>query len=299
MAHKRKRAHAPPKVPPRARPQEPLAKAKRPMRKPLRRTPAWLPAAATFGGVALLVAAFLAFRWFTTPVAPPPADANQTAQILSTITSLPPSELDQVGAGSSVNRIKAIKGAALIGPGGRPLVFYYGAEYCPYCAAERWAVIVALSRFGTFTGLRTTSSSSTDIYPNLATFTFHGASYSSQYIEFQSVEASDRNQNPLEYPTAAQAALISSYDSAGSIPFVDFGNRYAFNGATYTPDAMSALDGLTWQQIATDLQNPSTPQAQAVLGSANLITAAVCKLTADQPASVCSGSAIQAIEGHL
>jgi thiol-disulfide isomerase/thioredoxin len=269
------------------------------MRKPVRRTPAWLPAAATVGGIALLVTVFVAIRWFNTPAPPPPPDPNQTAQVLAIITNLPPSELEQVGAGSSVNRIKAIKGAALTGPGGKPMVFYYGAEFCPYCAAERWAMIVALSRFGSFTGLKTTSSSSTDIFPNLATFTFHGATYSSQYVEFQALEVSDRNQNPLETPTAAQTALVNSYDTGGTIPFVDLGNRYAFNGATYTPDAMGSLDGLTWQQIATDLQDPGSPQAQSVLGSANLITAAICKLTADQPASVCSGSAIQSIEGHL
>lgn len=299
MAHKRKGAHSPPKAPPRARPQEPRPKAKRPIRKPVRRTPQWLPAVATVGGIAVVVAAFLAIRWINTPVPPPPPDTNQTAQVLSTITNLAPSELEQVGLGSANNRIQRVTGTLLTGSGGRPVVFYYGAEFCPYCAAERWAMIIALSRFGTFTGLKTTTSSSSDIYPNLATFTFHGATYSSQYVEFQSVETSDRNQNPLENPTPAQVALVSRYDTGGSIPFVDFANRYAFNGATYTADAMSSLDGLTWLDIARDLQDPGTPQAQAVLGSANLITAAVCKLTGDQPAPVCSGSAIQSIEGHL
>ncbi len=37
-----------------------------------------------------------------------------------------------------------------------------GAEYCPFCAAQRWAMVNAFSRFGTFTGLTTTHSSSTD-----------------------------------------------------------------------------------------------------------------------------------------
>ena len=32
----------------------------------------------------------------------------------------------------------------------RPVVFFYGAEFAPYAAAQRWPVIVALSRFGTF-----------------------------------------------------------------------------------------------------------------------------------------------------
>jgi len=32
-------------------------------------------------------------------------------------------------------------------------VVYIGAEYCPYCAVERWPLIVALNRFGTLTNL--------------------------------------------------------------------------------------------------------------------------------------------------
>ena len=36
----------------------------------------------------------------------------------------------------------------------KPELLYIGAEYCPYCAASRWPLIIALSRFGTFKGLR-------------------------------------------------------------------------------------------------------------------------------------------------
>ncbi|HLZ95503.1 MAG TPA: DUF929 family protein [Candidatus Dormibacteraeota bacterium] len=268
---------------------------RRPMRKPVRRTPAWVAPVATIGALALVVVAFLAIRYMTTPstsVTPP--DTSVTAAVLSTLTGLPSSELDQVGTGAAQNIIKPVNGPALT-VSGKPMVFYFGAEYCPYCAAERWAMIVALSRFGTFSGLQTTTSSSSDIYPDTPTFTFHGASYTSQYIVFQSVESSDRNQHALESPTASQVALVNSYDSGGSIPFVDFGNRYAFDGATYKPDV---LQGLTSQQVANDLQNPSSPQAQGILGSANLITAAICKLTSNQPTTACT-PAIQAIEAKL
>lgn len=304
MARKRKGAHPQPKSParsaqkpaPKSRPPEPHARARRPARKPVRRTPAWVPALATIGAIAVLVVAFLAIRYFNTPAAPAPAGETQTSQVLSTITGLPASELEQVGMGSANNTVKPVSGTVLTGPAGKPLVFYYGAEYCPFCAAERWAIVVALSRFGSFSGLKTTTSSSTDVYPDLATFTFHGATYSSQYLEFQTVETTDRDQHKLETPTTAQQALISHYDPDGTIPFVDFANRYTFNGATYKPDS---LQGLTWTQTAADLQNPSSPQAQGILGSANLITAVLCKLTSDQPASVCSGAAIKSIEAHL
>jgi hypothetical protein len=212
------------------------------------------------------------------------------------ITSIPGSELDAVGKGSANNPIKPVSGTLLSGPKALPEVFYLGAEYCPYCAAERWPMIIALSRFGTFSGLKTTTSSSSDVYPNTPTFTFHGATYTSQYIDFVSVETTDRDRNPLESPTAAQQALVTQYDTSGSIPFVDFGNRYAFSGAMYLPDILS---GMSWQAVADTLQQPASNQAKAILGSANLITAAVCKMTSDQPASVCYSATIQSLEKSL
>jgi hypothetical protein len=270
------------------------AKHARPMRKPVRRTPAWLTPVATVGGIAILVLVFLAYRWWTTP-APPTISTNQAALVLNQITNIQPSELEQVGIGSAKNSIKSVNGPALTGAGGKPEVFYLGAEYCPYCAAERWSMIIALSRFGTFTGLQTTTSSSSDVYPNTPTFTFRNATYSSPYVDFQAVETTDRNQNPLQSPSPEQSALLSRYGS-GSIPFVDFGNRYSLSGSTYLPDALS---GMTWQQVADALQQLSTPQAKAILGSANLITAAICEVTNQQPSAVCSGTAIQSIEARL
>lgn len=266
----------------------------RPMRKPVRRTPAWVAPVAAVLGLAVVVVAFLAIRYMTTPP-PPPSSPGTTASVMSTITGLSGAELDQVGQGSATNVVTRISGAPLVGPNGKPLVFYYGAEFCPYCAAERWAIIVALSRFGTFAGVTTTTSSSTDVYPNTPTFTFHGATYASQYIEFQSVETSDREQRPLETPTAAQQAVISKYDPSGKIPFIDIANRFLVPKASYQPDALA---GMTWQEIANALTNPGSTQAQAVLGSANLVTAAICATTSNQPASACT-PAIQTIETKL
>lgn len=268
----------------------------RPLRKPVSTTPSWLAPVAVVAAIALLVAAFLLIRWYTTPLPPHPLTVDATQQVVSSITGLPAPELDGVGSGSANNLIKKVSGGALTGPNGHPEVFYLGAEYCPYCAAERWPMIIALSRFGTFSGLKTTSSSSTDIYPNTPTFTFHGATYASQYVDFVSVETTDRNQNPLESPTSSEQALVTQYDTSGSIPFVDLGNRYAFSGAMYLPDVLS---GMSWMAVADSLAQSSSPQAKAILGSANFITAAVCKLTADQPTTVCSASTIQGIEKTL
>ena len=159
-----------------------------------------------------------------------PTGTALTAVVNKTI-SVPASVLDSVGAGSVTAGPTAVTGPPLT-QGGKPQVLYIGAEYCPYCAAQRWAMIVALSRFGTFSGLTTVHSASRDVYPNTPTFTFHGSHYTSKYVTFAPVEETTNVPNgassytPLDKPTAAQQALASKYDSQGSIPFIDFGNKY-------------------------------------------------------------------------
>ena len=268
----------------------------RPVRKPVAKTPAWVMPAAVVVGLAVLVAAFLVIRWYTTPLPPRAPSQDVTAQVLSTITTLSASEFDAVGQGTANNLIKPISGAPLTGAGGKPEIFFYGAEYCPFCAAERWSMIIALSRFGTFTGLQTTTSSSTDVYPNTVTFTFKSAVFTSDYVDFRAVETTDRDRNPLQSPSAAEQQLVNRYDTGGSIPFVDFANRYAFEGAMYTPDV---IGGMSWLAVAGTLKDPTSAQAKAILGSANLITAAICKMTSDQPAAVCSSKTIQDLEKTL
>jgi thiol-disulfide isomerase/thioredoxin len=267
-----------------------------PVRKPVSRTPVWVMPAAVVAGLALVIATFLVIRWYLTPPAPTPLPADTTAAVVSQITSIPASNFEQIGQGGANNLIQPVSGTPLTGATGKPEVLYIGAEYCPYCAAERWAIIVALSRFGTWSGLKTTSSSSTDVYANTPTFTFHGATYTSQYIDFRGVETSDRNQKALETPTSAEQQIMGKYNPQGSIPFVIFANRYSFNGATYSPDLLGGKD---WQQVADAISDPSTTQARAIIGSANLITAAICRTTSDQPAEVCSSQMIQGLEKKL
>ena len=83
--------------------------------------------------------------------------------------------------------------------------------------------------------------------------------------------------------------------SGGSIPFIDFGNHYMIEGVSYNP---GVLDGLSWATIATDLSNPSSPVAQAVDGTANYITAAICKITNNQPASACT-TTVKSLESQI
>ena len=56
---------------------------------------------------------------------------------------------------------------------GKPELLYMGGEYCPFCAAERWAIAAAVSRFGTLSGLHFIHSSPTDVYPSTPTLSFY------------------------------------------------------------------------------------------------------------------------------
>jgi hypothetical protein len=243
---------------------------------------------------------------------------SSLSAVVSKVTTVPASTLNSVGkGGSQVTAIpQPITGGTALTANGKPEMLYMGAEYCPYCAAERWAMIVALSRFGTFTGLATVHSASVDgagskePYPNTPTWTFVKSSFSSQYLTFTPVEMqtnipdkSTGSYTTLQTPTSAQNAILAKYDAppyvasadAGAIPFIDFGNKYLIAGASYNPQVLA---GLSWSQVATDLSNPSSQVAQGVDGTANYITAAICKMTGNQPASACT-STVQALEGHL
>jgi hypothetical protein len=226
------------------------------------------------------------------------------ASVLAAVTGVSPTVSSSIGGGGVTNPLEAVSGspAALTGPDAKPEVLYYGADFCPYCAAERWSLVVALSRFGTFSNLHTTTSSSSDVYPNTNTFSFYGSSYSSPYLDFASVEAADRSDNPLQTPTAAEQAVFTTYDtspystSTGGIPFLDLGNRYIASGSGVPPQV---LQGLSWEQIATTLTDATSTVAQPIIGNANWVTAGICKLTGNQPGSVCSAGPIASLESQL
>ena len=240
--------------------------------------------------------------------APAPTGSAVTS-VLGQLTSVPAATLDQVGAGTTTANPTTITGAALTS-GGKPEVLYIGAEYCPYCAAERWAMIVALNRFGTFSGLAPIRSAAKDGAGNTEpfgltpTWTFAKSSYTSSFLTFTPVEGYTNIPDKttgfytvLQPPTAAQQALLNKYDAAfqGAIPFIDYGNRYMSVGASYNP---AILSGLTWAQIADDLHDPSSTVAKSVLGTANFATAAICSLTNNQPASACTAT-VRALQAKI
>jgi hypothetical protein len=229
------------------------------------------------------------------------------AQIVSALSSIPAETFAKVGSNDVQAAPSAITAPALTADG-KPRVLYIGAEFCPYCAAERWPVSVALSRFGTFSNLGTTHSASEDVFPNTPTLSFHGAKYTSQWLSFTGLETTtnekgaDGQYKPLDTPSAADDQIFKTYNAppyvktGGSIPFVDLGGKFVGSGATYSPEILA---GKTQAEIAEALKDPSSPIAKAIDASANVYTAAICGITNNQPAAVCSTDAVKAAAGKL
>lgn len=234
--------------------------------------------------------------------------ANPTT--VAQVTKIPTSVYNAVGVSESgaVTAPLPLKGQpALTGTLANgatvPEVLYIGAEYCPFCAAQRWTTIAALSRFGTWTGLGNTSSASNDVYANTPTFTFLKATFTSKYLVFKGIEELT-NVYPyakLMTPTKAEQAVFSKYDTStyinmspsndGAIPFISMGNKFLVSGASYNP---GLLTGLTRTQIASNLSATTSPITKVIITSANEQTAALCKLTNQQPASVCNSPGVKA-----
>jgi Domain of unknown function (DUF929) len=215
-----------------------------------------------------------------------------SSAVLDQVTGVGDSTLATIGAPAGVTPPASITGSPLTS-GGKAEVLYVGGDYCPYCAIERWSLVVALSRFGQFSGLEYMLSSSTDVNANSPTFTFSNISYVSNYIAFVAVEKYDRTGSVRQALTTGQQAIMTQYDvclannQSGGIPFVDIGNAYAVNcGAQSTLD----ISGLNWTQVASQLNTPTSNVAKLIDGAANTLITAICKVDGNQPGVVCSQS---------
>ena len=196
-----------------------------------------------------------------------------------------------IGTAQYLDVLNKINNKPVLSQNGKVEILYIGADYCPFCAAERWAMIIALSRFGNFSNLHFMTSSASDYSPSTPTFTFYNSTYTSPYINFVSVEEytnqiSGSYYRQLQTPTNAELSLISHYDVNGTIPFILFANYSYLIGATYDP--YSILYGKNWTTILQEIYNTSSVQSQSIIGSANLVTEQICNADNNTPKSVCS-----------
>ena len=228
------------------------------------------------------------------------------AHIVRLVTHVPANTLNQVGAGNvdgpaSFNVFK-LRGGQLTSHG-KPELLTMNLAWCPHCAANSWALAVALSRFGTLTGLRVIDTGTFfctvvsdpcallpgSCFPHTHGLSFFGARYHSSYLSFSAIVLQDVHGHNLESPTRRESSAMASFNPQGGAPAADVGGAYGFLNSGYSPGTLAHK---TWSQIATGLANPLNPVSRRVDGLANLYTAAICKTTNGLPAGVCKSSGV-------
>jgi hypothetical protein len=209
------------------------------------------------------------------------SEGSAPSTVVNQVTRLPSSVLIRVGDSPQAPTIHRVPNGPGLTVDGKPGVVFVSEESCPFCAAERWPVVIALSHFGTWRHLGSTASSSTDIYPSTATFSFRDATFTSPSLAVRTTELTNDAGQPLQTATPLDTALISRYDvppyvnaadQSGSVPFLDIDNHYILAGAQYDPQVLA---GLSMSQIASQLDDPASPVAMAIDESANALIAAI------------------------
>ncbi|HVC25726.1 MAG TPA: DUF6480 family protein [Acidimicrobiales bacterium] len=238
------------------------------------------------------------------------------ASLVSAVATVPSTTFDAVGTAGEPAAFTVTSGQRPLTSGGKPRFVYVGGEFCPYCALMRWSMVAALSRFGSFHGLKLMSSATTD--GDIPTFSFYGATYTSPYLAFTPYETEDRSQNPLQAAPSYVNSLYAKYDGSGTtpaapfnpassagIPFLDIGNKYVSAG---DPGAMALIfsqygylnnGGPGRAAVASAIRSPSSAVGTAIdakvfVAQANYISAAICALDGGKPSSVCSSAGVKA-----
>jgi hypothetical protein len=282
------------------------------------------PALVAWGSVFLVVVVIAVLVVIKlTSTGGPTAGSHQAVRPASStlvrqLSTVPASVFDNVGVGIpsqfAGDTPIVISGQPALTLNGRaPSMMYFGAEYCPYCAAERWGMAVALARFGTWSGLDTTASGLHD--GDFSTLSFRDAKLTSRYISFVPVETCtnvvDPNATgcsgykPLQQPSKSEQDVLDKYagpafvpgDTQGiSFPYIDVDNKVLFSGSTYEP---TVLTGLSQAQIASRLTDPTNSVTQSIIGTSNYIAASICASTKGAPADVCGSSGVQKADAAL
>jgi hypothetical protein len=157
---------------------------------------------------------------------------------------------------------------------GKLLVFFMGAEYDPYCAAERWAVVRALQKFGQWNGLKQTMSAARDEpFLNLPTYDFTDATYTSPHIEFVARELKTREFKPLQKLLKSEEKLVRKYNPEKEIPFLLVAGRFMQIGAGFTP---KIFIGHTFRQTETELKKIESEIRKTIDAEGNIIAALLC-----------------------
>ena len=231
------------------------------------------------------------------------SDGSRPAKdtVLAEVGSVPASTFDAVGLGRVQQNditLTRLTGPAPESGGAKRVILAAIAEWCPHCVANSWVLALALDRFGRLTGLRTINSGTyygkhggAPAFSNTHGLSFFDASYSSRYLIFKPVILFAKDGASLEHETTAQKRTLRTFHALGSFPALDLGGAYGLVGVGFSP---GILNGLTPAQIAGQLANPNSAVAPYIDGEANLLTAAFCVATAQQPTATCHSKGVLA-----
>jgi len=176
--------------------------------------------------------------------------------------------------------------------GGKSLVFFMGAGFCPFCAAERWAIVRALENFGRWEGLVETASADHDEkYLNIPTVSFARARYESDHVEFIGLETADRNFEPLQEPGEKDYEILDTFNPDQIIPFLLVDGQFMQIGAGYSPQI---LEGMDHAKVRAELANPASAVGKAMKAEIDNITAFVCRSIGGR-ATACNSEDIKSL----
>jgi hypothetical protein len=224
------------------------------------------------------------------------------ASFIRTTVAVPDSVLEAVGRPHVVTSLKAIHGESTLNDGGKPAFVYVGSGACPSCAFQQWALLVALSRFGSFSNL------GQFVFPPMSTGTplplswsFTGSTYTSASLTFDPADvspfATSTPQGVLLHSASLSRLQKQAIDGlegptpeSQSLPFTDIANRFWDEGFPVTPSNtwFTLLEGLSLDQVAADLNDPASPVAQLIDGVANEMIGDICDVVGVKSAPMCS-----------
>jgi uncharacterized protein DUF929 len=217
------------------------------------------------------------------------------AAISSEVTHVPAKTLNRVGTGGVSGNNGSKLSAKPLNSHGKPEVLGFTLAWCPHCAASSWSLAIALSRFGTWRGLRVINAGTyykrhggKPGYPDAHGISFFRSTFKSRYLTFVDVIEQDVHGKNLEKPTKQEQAAFS-FDHQG-LPGVDIGGRYAYLASGYNPGLLGMK---SWATIAGSLAHANGKLAQHIEGYANLLTAALCRVTSEKPHGVCSSTGVE------
>lgn len=213
---------------------------------------------------------------------------------------------------------------------GKPTVIYLGSITCIFCGENRWAMAMALSRFGSFMQLFNGYSALGDgDMPSLywapahynKSSTMLGSFYSSNYINFIAIEDANPisggfNLNPLSTIQqrinqtnnsaymSAMDYILSTNDFSGT-PYTVWG-AYEVGGAdavifanNTNTDGTTPLQQMTHQDVLNQLSNFNDQFAWSEYAAADLYVALICKTLNNTPSACGAIPSIQAVEAQL